>query len=78
MVLISNIAIMGASMDDIARRFVNMIDEFYDLHVNLVGSVYATPEKLYTGKRLQFEFECTSSRLREMRTDKYLAVKDLS
>ena len=76
MVLIANIAIMGASMDDIARRFVNMIDELYDLRVNLVGSVYATPEKLYTGKRLQFE--CTSSRLREMRTDKYLAVKDLS
>ncbi len=77
-VLISNIPIMDASMDDIARRFVNMIDEFYDLHVNLVVSAQATPEKLYTGKRLQFEFERTSSRLREMRTDKYLAVKHLS
>ena len=76
-VLISDIPIMDASMDDIARRFVNMIDEFYDLSVNLVVSAQTTPEKLYTGKRLQFEFERTASRLQEMQTEKYMAVKHL-
>ncbi|MCK5810119.1 MAG: AFG1 family ATPase [Cocleimonas sp.] len=77
-VLISDILIMETSMNDIARRFVNMIDEFYDRHVNLVISAQAAPEQLYTGKRLAFEFERTASRLREMRTEKYLAVKHLS
>ena len=77
-VLISDIPIMDASMDDIARRFVNMMDEFYDLRVNLIVSAQAVPERLYTGKRLQFEFERTASRLREMQTEKYMAVKHLS
>jgi cell division protein ZapE len=77
-VLISNIPIMDVSMDDIARRFVNMIDEFYDLRVNLIVSAQTTPEKLYRGKHLQFEFKRTASRLREMQTEKYMAIRHLS
>lgn len=77
-VLISNILIMPSSMDDIARRFVNMIDEFYDLQVNLVVSAQTTPEKLYTGKKLKFEFKRTASRLYDMQSSKYIAIKHLS
>jgi cell division protein ZapE len=77
-VLISNIVVMDVTMDDIARRFINMIDVFYDLRVNLVASAQTIPEKLYTGKCLTFEFERTASRLREMQTAKYMAIRHLS
>jgi len=77
-VLISNISVMDTAMDDIARRFVNMIDVFYDLRVNLVVSAQTTPEKLYKGKRLTFEFERTASRLQAMQTVKYMAIRHLS
>ena len=76
-VLISDIPIMDASKDDMARRFVNMIDEFYDLRVNLIVSAAAQPEALYLGKRLKFEFERTASRLHEMQSEDYMAVKHL-
>ena len=35
-ILISNIPVMGADLDDAARRFINMIDTFYDMRVNIV------------------------------------------
>ncbi len=71
-VLISDIPIMDNSMDDAARRFVIMIDEFYDLHVNLVVSAAAAPEQLYTSSKLAFEFKRTASRLREMQSIEYI------
>jgi len=61
--------------DDAARRFVNMIDEFYDRCVNLIVTAEAPPKKLYTGKRLEFEFQRTASRLTEMQSKEYLAKR---
>ena len=29
-VLISNVPVMGAAIEDQARRFINLVDEFYD------------------------------------------------
>lgn len=80
-VLISNIPLMNANMDDAGRRFINMIDTFYDMHVNIVVSAADSPEKLYSGKRLAFEFDRAISRINEMQTTKYidsthLMVKD--
>ena len=77
-VLISDIPVMNKNTDDAARRFVNMIDEFYDLHVNLVVSAAVPAEQLYAGERLAFEFERTASRLREMQSKEYMAIKHLS
>lgn len=71
-VLISNIPLMGSSLDDAARRFINMIDTFYDMHVNIVVSAAAEPDKLYSGKKLAFEFDRAISRINEMQTDKYI------
>lgn len=76
-VLISDIPIMDSDMEDSARRFVNMIDGFYDLHVNLVVSAEAEPESLYVADKLGFEFLRTASRLREMQTEEYIAAKHL-
>ena len=77
-VLISDIPIMDVLQDDAARRFVNMVDEFYDLHVNLIVLAAASPENLYTGKKLAFEFERTASRLREMQSSEYIGIRNLS
>ncbi|RNL61625.1 cell division protein ZapE [Zhongshania marina] len=74
-VLISNVPQMGAGRDDQARRFINLIDEFYDRNVKLVLSAAAPLERLYTGGRLDFEFERTQSRLLEMQSEEYLACE---
>lgn len=76
-VIVSDIPVMGTMQDDAARRFVNMIDEFYDRSVNLVVSAQSDAEGLYTGKRLAFEFERTASRLREMQSHEYMAREHL-
>ncbi len=72
-VLISNIPEMGAKNDDQARRFINLVDEFYDRHVKLVVSAAVPLESLYAGGRLEFEFQRTISRLLEMQSLEYLA-----
>ncbi len=71
-VLISNIPLMDSTLDDAARRFINMIDTFYDMHVNIVVSAAESPENIYSGKRLAFEFDRAVSRINEMQTDKYI------
>ncbi|WP_299259431.1 cell division protein ZapE [uncultured Kushneria sp.] len=73
-VLISNVPVMGAAIEDQARRFINMVDEFYDRAVKLVMSADAEPESLYSGGELAFEFERTVSRLQEMQSSDYLAL----
>lgn len=74
-VLISDVPVMDDMKNDEARRFVNLVDEFYDRNVNLIVSADAPPDGLYTGKRLSFEFERSASRLTEMQTTEYLAKR---
>ncbi|ARU55983.1 MAG: AFG1 family ATPase [Pseudomonadales bacterium] len=73
-VLVSNVPIMGADSDDQARRFINLIDEFYDRNVKLIVSAAAPITDLYTGGKLTFEFERTQSRLLEMQSHEYLEL----
>jgi cell division protein ZapE len=72
-VLISGVPALSPQMEDAARRFVNLIDEFYDHGVNLVLSAAAAPGGLYRGERLRAEFARTQSRLTEMQSAEYLA-----
>ena len=76
-IMISDIPIMDDDTNDAARRFVNMVDEFYDRNVKLIVSAEAPADKLYTGKRLSFEFERAASRLFEMQTTEYLGSEHL-
>ena len=71
-VFLSDIPIMGAARDDRTRRFIFLIDEFYDRRVKLVASAAALPHRLYVGERLAFEFQRTISRLTEMQTPAFL------
>ncbi len=71
--LISAVPQMSVSTDDQARRFINLVDEFYDRNVKLVLSAEVALSHLYTGGKLNFEFERTQSRLLEMQSHDYLA-----
>ena len=72
-VLLSNIPMLGPSLDDVTRRFIYLIDEFYDRNVKLIISAAAQPENLYQGERLAFDFQRAISRLQEMQSTAYLA-----
>ncbi len=71
-VLISNVPVLGNDKDDQARRFVNLVDEFYDCNVKLILSAAVELRQLYAGGRLEFEFQRTTSRLLEMQSHEYL------
>lgn len=71
-VLVSGVRQMGLKNDDNARRFINMVDEFYDRNVKLVLSAEVDVHSLYTDGRLGFEFQRTESRLLEMQSHEYL------
>ncbi|RLA47678.1 MAG: cell division protein ZapE [Gammaproteobacteria bacterium] len=72
-VLISLVPEMDGQRDDEARRFINMIDEFYDRNVKVVISAAVNLEGIYRGGNLAFEFQRTRSRLLEMQSEEYLA-----
>ena len=73
-VLLANVPVFAApAQDDAARRFIALVDEFYDQGTKLVLSAAAAPAALYRGERLQFEFRRTASRLTEMQSEEYLA-----
>ena len=72
-VLLGGIPGFDANNEDAARRFVNLVDEFYDRQVTLVCTAAAPPVALYEGKRLAGAFERTASRLIEMQSAEYLA-----
>ncbi len=74
-VLVSNVPIMDKLHDDQARRFINLIDVLYDHNVKLIVSAQAPAEELYIGKRVAFEFKRTISRLQEMQSHEYLALR---
>jgi cell division protein ZapE len=72
-VLISGLPQFSAQNENAARRFVNLVDEFYDRGVNLVLSAATPITELYAGERLRVEFARTESRLIEMQSAEYLA-----
>jgi len=72
-VFIANIPEFASGDDNAARRFIMLIDEFYDRNVNIVVSAAAAPGELYHGEALRTEFSRASSRLVEMQTQQYLA-----
>ena len=76
-VFLSNIPRLDGSRDDQARRFIMLIDEFYDRKVKVIVSAETDPEHLYFGESLAFEFVRTASRLQEMQTEKYLSQSHL-
>ena len=77
-VIISGVLQFDATRDDQARRFISLVDEFYDRRVKLILSADVDVQNLYTGTRLSFEFDRTVSRLTEMQSTEYLALPHLA
>lgn len=67
-VILSGIPILHEGEEGPARRFLNLIDAFYDQHVYLILSSFVEIEDMYQGDLLQFEFVRALSRLHEMRS----------
>ncbi|MGF1692800.1 cell division protein ZapE [Photobacterium kagoshimensis] len=76
-VLVSDVMVMAEDDSDSARRFIAMVDEFYERNVKLIMSGQAEMERLYVGVRLKFEFKRCCSRLIEMQSHDYLAKPHL-
>jgi len=72
-VLITNVPSMGETEEEWAHRFIDLVDEFYDRRVKLLITADNEPAHLYHGRRHEFDFQRTVSRLMEMRSDDYLA-----
>ena len=71
-IIVSNVPSLGSDKEDQARRFISLVDEFYDNNVKLIISAAARVELLYVGEILLFEFQRTVSRLTEMQSVEYL------
>lgn len=77
-VIISGIPRLQRQHDNQARRFIALIDEFYDRKVKVIISAATDINQLYTGDRLSFEFQRTASRLGEMQSAEYLHAEHLA
>ncbi|MFT3897446.1 MAG: cell division protein ZapE [Thermomonas sp.] len=72
-VLLGGVPVFDDERNDAARRFITLVDELYDRHVNLVCTADAAPAVLYRGERLAAAFERCASRLTEMQSSEYFA-----
>ena len=73
-ILLSNVPVLDRYKEDQARRFINLVDVFYDHSVKLIISGEVPATELYQGTRVEFEFQRTISRLQEMQSHDYLAL----
>jgi cell division protein ZapE len=73
-VLLENIPKLTPAMREEAARFRTLIDALYEAKTKLIASADAQPNALYPAGDQSFEFERTTSRLMEMRSENYLAL----
>ena len=72
-VFLTDVPVLGPDAENAARRFISLVDEFYDRAVKLIVAAAAPVPELYRGSKLTFEFERTQSRLVEMQSQDYLS-----
>lgn len=77
-VIVSGVPRFDETLENQARRFIALVDEFYDRRVKLILSADVEVNSLYQGNRLTFEFDRTISRLVEMQSTEYLALPHLA
>ena len=74
-VFVEDVPVLHDNRRNEAKRFINLVDTFYDNRIRLVVSAEAEPQDLYqatTGTEA-FEFDRTVSRLIEMRSEEWVA-----
>ncbi|MCJ7556981.1 MAG: cell division protein ZapE [Gammaproteobacteria bacterium] len=72
-VMVSGIPQLTRETEDEARRFISLVDEFYDRNVKLIVSADVSLDEIYRGRKLEFEFRRTRSRMQEMQSQEFLA-----
>lgn len=77
-VMLFDVPVMTPLMENEARRFIALVDEFYERHVKLVVSAQAPLHEIYRGERVKFEFQRCLSRLQEMQSEEYLKREHLA
>ncbi|CAK9883674.1 MAG: Cell division protein ZapE [Candidatus Erwinia impunctatus] len=70
-VLLFDVPVLTASDEEAARRFLALVDEFYERRVKLVVYASAEMRSLYQGEKLRFEYQRCLSRLTEMQSAEY-------
>ena len=73
-VMLFNVPVMTTKTENEARRFIALVDEFYERHVKLAVSAQTGLFDIYQGERLKFEFQRCLSRLQEMQSEEYLRL----
>ena len=71
-VMLFDVPVMTQTLESEARRFIALVDEFYERHVKLVVSAEVELYNIYQGTQLKFEFQRCLSRLQEMQSEEYL------
>ncbi|VEB02829.1 ATPase [Klebsiella pneumoniae] len=56
-VMLFDVPVMTAQLESEARRFIALVDEFYERHVKLGGQRAVPLYDIYQGERLKFEFQ---------------------
>ncbi|ELY3854854.1 cell division protein ZapE [Providencia huaxiensis] len=77
-ILLYNVPAMGTNDENSARRFLALIDEFYERKVKLIINAAVPMESLYQGQLLTFEYQRCLSRLQEMQSEEYLKIPHLA
>ena len=73
--LVDNVPELTDVLRDPTRRFIYLVDEFYDRRVKLLVRAEQSILDLYQGEKLAFEIERTRSRLLEMQSEDYLKLE---
>ncbi|MGL1812527.1 UNVERIFIED_CONTAM: cell division protein ZapE [Serratia marcescens] len=76
-VILYNVRVMGPLKENTARRFLALVDEFYERHIKLAIGAEASMFEIYQGVQLKFEFQRCLSRLQEMQSEEYLKLPHL-
>ncbi|HCC10932.1 MAG TPA: cell division protein ZapE, partial [Atlantibacter hermannii] len=71
-VMLHDVAVMTKLNENEARRFIALVDEFYERRVKLVVTAAAPMFEIYAGEQFKFEFQRCLSRLQEMQSEEYL------
>ena len=77
-ILLANVPVMTSEHENQARRFIALVDEFYERRVKLIISAATEIPHIYSGQRLTHEFQRTVSRLMEMQSHDYLAASHIA
>ncbi len=77
-VVLDGVPQLGAELPNEARRFMLLVDALYEHKVTLVIAADAPPDRIYPDGDGSFEFQRTASRLQEMRSPEYLALRHVT